>query len=165
MKTRGKHLINGLTVITVTFLFFIFSNGLSFSLHYCDACKKTKIFFIEHPNCCAESEHIHKSENECNANCGCCEHGKSHSENACGSSTHHCKTTHKFIRINAPYMGSIHPVSQPLCFCVFSLVAPSENCNEPNNAFIAPSSNSPPIITQAGDSQFLNYISQHLFYS
>jgi hypothetical protein len=165
MKNWKKHLIYNTTVLVVLLFFFVFSSGLSFSLHYCDSCGQTKAFFIEHPNCCSESAQIHDSEKKCSNNCGCCENEQSQNANSCCSAKHHCKTTHKFIRINSPYVVTSHSGSQPLCLDIFTLLSPTEAPDIKISFHFPQSANPPPTITQAGGDRFLNYISQHLFYS
>ena len=166
MKKATIHLLQSFILFGTLLFFVLFSSGLSFSLHYCDYCHQTKLFIFQHPNCCSESAHIHQSEKDCNENCCTeCHHETASHNHQCGVAKHHCKTTHKFFRINAPYFGFSQPENQPICLDLFSMIAPAETSDNHITSYLPLSTNSPPTLTQAGDHEFLNFISQHLFYS
>lgn len=165
MKKATKHILQSFTLFSTLLFFVLYSNGLSFSLHYCDACKQTKVFFINHPNCCAESQQIHKSEQECNCHSECSDHGDNHHGESICSAKHHCKTTHKFIRIYAPYVSGSTPSSQAICVDTFKPILPIETSDMKLHYSFIHAPSSPPMVIQAGGALFLSYISQHLFYS
>jgi len=166
MNSGIKHFFQSFTLLSTLLFFVLFSNGLSFSLHYCDSCHQTKLFVFEHPNCCAESAHIHESEKECtDSHCDCCKPNKHHQHEKCNTNHHCCNTTHKYIRISNPFISCFHSSMIPNCTKLDILIEAFHETElkiAPHESSIT---DSPPIITKAGDSSFLNFVSQHILYA
>lgn len=188
MNKATKHFLRSSILACTLLLFLAFSSGLSFSLHFCDSCKHTNLFFFEHPNCCTESAHIHDSEKQCNDH-SCCSsethpteneisnihHDKSESccstkkatpkKEPCGCAEHACKTSHKYIRIASPFLAANQQLITPACFSLFTPMEILSNYDVSIPVIVIPTSNPPPLLTKAGDSSFLHFVSQNILYA
>lgn len=187
MNKATKHFLQSSILAGTLLLFLAFSSGLSFSLHFCDSCKQTKLFFFQHPNCCAESAHVHETEKQCNETHACC---KSHSVNEvaenrhneesasccspkereqkkepCGCAEHACKTSHRYIRIASPFLSANQQLIAPTCVVLFTFEELFSFDIESIPFIVDPISNPPPLLTKAGDSQFLHFVSQNILYA
>lgn len=187
MKKSIKHFLFSYFIVGTLLLFFAFSNGLSFSLHYCDYCQQTKLFLYQHPNCCEESSHIHESEKQCNESCGCSHDKDSHADSfalsafnhsdeektlhntseshGCSCTNHKCKTTHKYLRITSPYLHTIKTVILPTAIATFTEIEIAEEVEIVNFPNLRYNNNSPPLITNAGNRDFIHFISQQVLYA
>ncbi len=188
MNKATKRFLQSSILAGTLLLFLAFSSGLSFSLHFCDSCKQTKLFFFQHPNCCAESAHIHESEKKCNVGCSCSKEtvpnkntiaNIHHNENEsccspkeispikepCGCATHTCKTTHRYIRIASPFVSASQQLIATTCITIFTPIELLNSCEVSIPIIYIATSDPPPLLTKAGDSSFLHFVSQNILYA
>ena len=187
MKSSMKQHIYSFTLVGTLLLFFAFSNGLSFSLHYCDSCHQTKLYFYQHPNCCEESAHIHDSEKKCAESCGCSHeadshengiatndikglidqeaHKSHHAHGSCSCSDHKCKTTHKYFRIASPFLLSNQVLTAPTLITLYQEIEILKSFDITIPIHTIRASNPPPLLTKAGERDFLHFISQQILYA
>lgn len=187
MKRSAKKYLYSFTIICSLLLFLAYSNGLSFSLHSCESCHQTKLFFYQHPNCCAESAHIHESEKKCAESCGCtCDdpsdkedisfdanneikvsenHLSGHNHKNCNCTKHSCKTTHKYFRIAAPFVISNQTQLAPTLITLSNQIEILKCFDITPPLYQIPAISPPPLLTKAGERDFLHFISQQILYA
>jgi len=161
VKKQSKNIIKKFVVITTLLIFILFSGGLSFSIHLCDACGTQKPYYFTHPDCCQESEHLHKAEKDCVEHC-CCD-TKHHNDANCGTK-HHCKTFHKYFKINSSFVkkDNLVKVQNDLLFS-FSFLLNNYPLQIKKSEIQLYSDSSPPNIKAGGES-FLHFIVQNITY-